>query len=62
MSIVGNIIYGSWKDGSAVFKDSKGYYIVQYDMRTCKEYKKYIRNWKFFDNILHKVNNKWVSK
>ena len=38
----GKIVYGSWKDGSDIYKDQKGYYIVQWNPKTSMEYKKYI--------------------
>ena len=41
----GNVIYGSWKDDSDIFKDSKGYWIIQYDPKTQKEFKKYLKGW-----------------
>jgi len=25
---IGNIDYGTWKDGSSIFKNNKGYYII----------------------------------
>jgi hypothetical protein len=39
----GSIIYGSWKDGSDIYRDSKGYYIIQWDP-TKGEFKKYLAN------------------
>ncbi len=36
------IVYGSYKDGSDIYKDSNGYYIFQYNPKLNKEYKKYI--------------------
>lgn len=41
----GTIDYGSWKDGSSIFKNNKGYYIVNIK-KTGEEYKKYLKNWK----------------
>jgi hypothetical protein len=42
----GSIIYGSWKDGSDIYKDSKGYYVIQWDP-TKGEFKKYLpKSWK----------------
>ena len=32
-------VYGSYKDGSDIYKDSKGYYIFQYNIKLDKEYK-----------------------
>ena len=40
------VIYGDMPDGSVIFKDSKGYYIDEYDNETQKLYKKYLKNWK----------------
>jgi len=41
------IVYDSWKDGSDVNKDSKGYYIIQWDVVLDKEYKNYLpKSWK----------------
>ena len=45
--LLGNIDYGSWKDGSSIFKDTKGYYIIQAKNKGKGEaYKKYLKNWK----------------
>jgi hypothetical protein len=41
--LVGKVEYGSWKDGSSIYKDSKGFYIVQYDNKRQSEYKKYLK-------------------
>ena len=43
--------YGTWKDGSSVYKDKNGYYIysIRYDddeNSKGEEYKKYLKNWK----------------
>lgn len=39
--LVGKREYGTWSDGSSIYKDSKGYYIV-----TVKTpYKKYLKKW-----------------
>ena len=63
---LGNIDYGSWKDGSSVFKDSKGYYIIQFNINKGKEYKKYLKNWKPLRDsdvlYLDKTKKKWTSK
>ena len=43
----GKIVYGTWKDGSDIYKDKKGYYIIQWNPKTSMEYKKYMRtSWK----------------
>lgn len=34
--------YGSWKDGSIIFKDSKGYFVWQWNPKYKREYRKYI--------------------
>jgi len=43
--------YGTWKDGSSVYKDKNGYYIysIRYDNdenSKGEEYKEYLKNWK----------------
>ena len=70
MPLVGNIDYGSWKDGSSIFKDVKGYYIVQFDIVKRKEYKKYLKNWRPpRDNessslrlYTNKKSKKWITR
>lgn len=43
----GKIVYGSWKDGSDIYKDNKGYYIIQWSPKKNMEYKKYLaKSWK----------------
>ena len=42
----GKIIYGNWKNGAVIFKDRKGYFIVDWDERTNQELKKYLPKWK----------------
>jgi hypothetical protein len=58
--------YGSWKDGSSIFKDNKGYYIIQFDINKGKEYKKYLKNWKPPLNnqplYLDKAKKKWTTQ
>ena len=40
-------VYDSWKDGSDVYKDKNGFYIIQYNPKTNSDYKKYLRKtWK----------------
>jgi hypothetical protein len=42
----GSKVYGSWKDGSDIYKDSKGFYIIQWDP-VKGEFKKYLpKSWK----------------
>jgi hypothetical protein len=59
------IDYGTWKDGSSIFKNKTGYYIVQYNNNTQKEYKKYLKNYKPPKNAellyLDKKTKKWTS-
>jgi hypothetical protein len=43
----GKIVYGSWKDGSDIYKDKKGYYTIQWNPKTELSYKKYLtKSWK----------------
>lgn len=58
---IGNQEFGSWKDGSSIFKDSKGYYIIQWNPTKNEEYKKYLPNWKpkQSENKLV-LKNKWL--
>jgi hypothetical protein len=46
--LVGKREYGTWKDGSSVYKDNKGYYIVAVNVNSLTEpmYKKYLKGWK----------------
>lgn len=36
-------IYGSWKDGSDIYKDKKGYFVIQYEPKKDMVYKKHIK-------------------
>ena len=45
-TLVGNVVYGSYKDGSDIYKDSKGYYIVSYNPVKNELYKKHLKSWK----------------
>ena len=38
--------YGDWKDGTVIMKDSKGYYVPQWNVKLGKEYKKYLKGFK----------------
>ena len=63
--LLGNIDYGSWKDGSSIFKDKKGYYIIQAKNKGKGEaYKKYLKNWKPPPDTkllyLDKTKKKWT--
>ena len=55
--------FGTYKDGSSVFKDKHGYYIYQWDNVKEIEYKKYLKNWKPRKSktrlILDKKTKKW---
>ena len=47
--LVGKKEFGTWKDGSSIYKDSKGYYIVAFDplaVPAKQMYKKYLKGWK----------------
>lgn len=46
VKVQAKVIYGSWKDGSDIYKDSKGYYVVQWNAWKMTEYKKYLPTWK----------------
>ncbi len=60
-SLVGKVVYGSWNDGSDVYKDSKGYYVVQYSPSRNETYKKHLKRWKPAPdtNKLCMVGKKW---
>ena len=53
--------YGTYKDGSVVYKDTQGYYIYQWDNVKKVEYKKYLKNWHIHEPqlILDKKTKKW---
>jgi hypothetical protein len=36
-------VYGSWKDGSDIYKDKKGYFVIQYEPKNDMVYKKHIK-------------------
>jgi len=61
----GKIIYGSWKNGSDIYKDRKGYFIVQWNVKTEKESKKYLASWKPSPSnkklYFNEKTNKWQS-
>jgi hypothetical protein len=63
--------YGTWKDGSSVYKDKNGYYIysIRYDddeNSKGEEYKKYLKNWKptgiLYLDESKRGPGKWTSK
>ena len=60
--LVGKIQYGDWKDGSAIYKDSKGYYIVKSSVKGVLS-KKHLKSWKpKADAVFLCVkNNKWKT-
>ncbi len=43
---MGKAVYGSWNDGSDIYKDKKGFFIMQWDWDAEKEYKKYLPGFK----------------
>ena len=61
---VGKEDFGTWKDGSSIFKDKKGFYIVQWNPKKNIEYKKYLNNWKPKpqEDRLVLIKNKWHIK
>ena len=63
MGLVGKVEYGTWKNGSSVYKDSKGYYVVAINA-TGPEYKKYLKGWKPEKNAetMHFVNKRWTIR
>lgn len=40
-----SIVYGSWKDGSDIYKDRTGYFIIQWNPQNSKFYKKYLKDY-----------------
>jgi hypothetical protein len=42
--LVGKREYGTWKDGSSIYKDGKGYYYIAVNANGM--YKKYLKNYK----------------
>jgi len=55
----GNKEYGTYKDGSSIYKDSKGYYYVA--VNNAGMYKKYLKGWKPDKNDIPMCfkNKKW---
>ncbi len=43
---MGKAVYGSWTNGSDIYKDNKGYYVDLWNWNAEKEYKKYLRGFK----------------
>jgi hypothetical protein len=60
--LAGKKEYGTWKDGSSIFKDSKGYYVVAASL-TKPMYKKYLKGWKPKKDApqLCLVNKRWTE-
>jgi hypothetical protein len=46
VKVAGNVVYGSWNDGSDIYKDSKGYFVMQWNVEKETDYKKYLPTWK----------------
>jgi len=63
--LIGNIDYGTWNDGSSIFKDNKGYYIININNKG-EEYKKYLKKWKpsgeYEPLYLDKSKKKWITQ
>lgn len=45
-SLLGKTSYGTYKDGSEIYKDKSGYYIVHWNKRAMRPYKKHIKGFK----------------
>jgi hypothetical protein len=61
MGLVGKIEYGTWKDGSSIYKDSKGYYYIAVNAEGM--YKKHLKSWKPSKDVptLCFVDKKWKT-
>ena len=61
-AIIGKQDFGTWKDGSSVFKDKRGFFVVQWNPKKNEEFKKYLKNWKPKQTSEKSVlkNNIWV--
>jgi len=58
-SLVGKKVYGSYKNGSDIYKDRTGYYIVKWNPRTQRPYKKRINGkWKATRKVSKKRGKK----
>ena len=57
----GKVAYGSWKDGSDIYKDSKGYFILQVSLKEDRIVKKHLNHWKPKENseFLCLTKKKW---
>ena len=61
MGLVGKKEYGTWTNGSSIYKDSKGYYYVAVNAEGM--YKKHLKSWKPAKDApqLCFVNKKWKT-
>jgi hypothetical protein len=61
MGLVGKKEYGTWTNGSSIYKDSKGYYYVAVNAEGM--YKKHLKSWKPAKDApqLCFVNKKWKN-
>ena len=61
MGLVGKKEYGTWTNGSSIYKDSKGYYYVAVNAEGM--YKKHLKSWKPAKDApqLCFVNKKWKA-
>jgi hypothetical protein len=59
--LVGKKVYGVYKDGSDIYKDRSGYYIVKWHKRIMRPYKKYI-NGKWTPSTTRKAGKKHGKK
>jgi hypothetical protein len=58
-SLVGKKVYGSYKNGSDIYKDKTGYYVVKWNPRTQRPYKKRINGkWKATRKVSKKRGKK----
>ena len=51
-------VFGSWKNGSDIYKDKKGFFIIDYNPQKNLEFKNYIKSLKKYIN---KESNKKKS-
>jgi hypothetical protein len=61
MGLVGKKEYGTWTNGSSIYKDAKGYYYVAVNAEGM--YKKHLKSWKPAKDApqLCFVNKKWKN-
>jgi hypothetical protein len=58
-SLVGKKVYGVYKNGSDIYKDKAGYYVVKWNPRTMRPYKKRINGkWKATRKVSKKRGKK----